>query len=140
MPKFAVLVHGSKESETGKMPTTEELTEMGAFNKQLLDAGVLIDANGFLASSKGARVSFSEGSEPTVKSGPFELENLVAGYWILKLDSLEQVIEWAKKIPFKEGSVDIRKIAGAEDFGDAMTEELKQQEEEMRKKQEQQKV
>jgi hypothetical protein len=109
---------------------------MGAFNKPFWDAGVMLDANGLLASSNGARINFSEGSEPTVKRGPFELENLVAGYWVLKLDSIEQVIEWAKKIPFKKGSVEIRKVAGPEDFGDAMTEELRQQEDEMRKKQE----
>lgn len=118
------------------MPSTEELAEMGAFNKPFWDAGVMLDADGFLASSKGARINFSEGSEPTVKRGPFELENLVAGYWILKLDSIEQAIEWAKKIPFKKGSVEIRKVAGLEDFGGAMTEELKQQEDEMRKKEE----
>jgi hypothetical protein len=118
------------------MPSTEELTEMGAFNKPFRDAGVMLDADGFLASSKGARINFSEGSEPTVKRGPFELENLVAGYWMLKLDSIEQAIEWAKKIPFKKGSVEIRKVAGPEDFGSAMTEELKQQEDEIRKKQE----
>ena len=118
------------------MPTTEELTEMGAFNKQMQDAGVMLAGDGFLASSKGARINFSEGSEPTVKRGPFELENLVAGYWLLKLDSIEHVIEWAKKIPFKKGSVEIRRVAGLEDFGDAMTEELKQQEDEMKKKQE----
>lgn len=118
------------------MPSTEELTEMSAFNKPSWDAGVILHADGFLASSKGARINFSEGSEPTVKRGPFELENLVAGYWVLKLDSIEQVIEWAKKIPFKKGSVEIRKVAGPEDFGGAMTEELKQQEDEIRKRQE----
>lgn len=104
------------------MPTTEELTEMIAFNSQFRETGVLLDADGFLASSKGARLNFSEGSEPTVTHGPFELENLVAGYWKLKLDSIEQAIEWAKKIPFKKGSVEIRRVAGPEDFGNAMTE------------------
>lgn len=121
------------------MPSTEELAEMGAFNKPYWESGVIVAADGFLASSNGFRVNFSEGSEPTVKRGPFELENLVAGYWILKLDSIEEVIEWAKKIPFKKGSVEIRKVAGPEDFGGAFTEELKQQHEELRKKLEEQK-
>src|ERR1700761_73244 len=107
------------------MPSTAELAEMGAFNKPFAEAGVIHDADGFLASSKGARLIFSEGSEPAVKRGPFELENLVAGYWKLELDSLEQVIEWAKKIPFKKGSVEIRKVAGPEDFGEAFTPELR---------------
>jgi len=136
MPKFIVLVHASKESEAGQIPTTEEFAEMGAFNKPHVESGVILDADGFLASSKGVRLNFSEGSAPTVKHGPFGLENLVAGYWLLKLDTIEEVIEWAKGIPFKKGSVEIRKVAGLEDFGDAFTEELKQEEEEMRKKQE----
>jgi hypothetical protein len=109
---------------------------MMAFNKPFWDAGVMLEGDGFLPSSNGARLNFSEGSDPTVKHGPFEFENLVAGYWILKLDSIEQAIEWAKKIPFKKGSVEIRSVAGPEDFGGAMTEELKQQLDEMRKKQE----
>jgi hypothetical protein len=108
---------------------------MGAFNAQLVDTGALLDANGFLPSSKGSRVLFAKDTPPQVKKGPFALENLVAGYWILQLESIEQAIEWAKKIPFREGSVDIRKIADEEDFGDAMTEELKGQQEEMRRKQ-----
>lgn len=107
------------------MPSADELAEMGAFNKPFRDTGVILHADGFLASSKGARINFSEGSEPAVKRGPFELKNLVAGYWVLKLDSIEQVIEWAKKIPFKKGSVEIRRVAGPEDFGGAMPEELK---------------
>jgi len=133
MPTFIVFVHASKESEAGEMPQTEEFAEMSAFNKPFVDNGVIRDADGLLASSKGARLHFSEDSKPTVKRGPFELENLVAGYWKLELDNIEQVIEWAKKIPFKKGSVEIRKVAGPEDFGDAMTPELMKQEDEMRK-------
>ena len=102
------------------MPTSEELAEMGAFNKPYRESGVVLEANGFLASSMGARLHFSEDAEPSVKRGPFELENLVTGYWILRLDSLEQVIEWAKKIPFKKGSVEICEVA------DAATGQLKQ--------------
>lgn len=107
------------------MPTTEEFAAMRAFNQPFQDSGVILDADGLLASSKGARISFSESSEPTVKRGPFELENLVAGYWKLQLDSIEQVIEWAKKIPFKKGSVEIRQVPSREDYGQLITEELK---------------
>ncbi|KIW63744.1 hypothetical protein PV04_08723 [Phialophora macrospora] len=136
MPKFVVLVHASKESEAGQMPTTEELAEMGAFNKPAVDAGIILSADGFLPSSTGARVTFHDGgiAEPTVTRGPFALENLVAGYWVVQFGSLDEVVEWAKKIPFKKGgSVQIRRVAGPEDFGDALTPEIKQQEEEMRK-------
>ena len=90
---------------------------MGAFNKPYKDAGVMIEGEGFLASSKGVRLSFSQGSEPTVTPGPFGLENLVSGYWKLKLDSIEEAIDFAKKIPFRDGSVEIRKVADEEDFG-----------------------
>lgn len=115
------------------MPTTQELSEMGEFNTQLANAGVLLAGEGLLHSAKGARVTFSD-SAPAVQNGPFPVDNLVAGYWLLKLDSLEEAISWAKKIPFKEGSVEIRKVAGMEDFGDALTDDLKAKEEELRKK------
>lgn len=94
------------------MPITEQFTEMHNFNKPANDAGLLV-------SSKGARLDFSKDAEPVVKPGPFGLENLVTGYWIVRFISIEEVVEWAKGIPFKKGSVQIRKIAGPEDFGDA---------------------
>ncbi len=158
MPKFAVLVHASKESEASQvserpsephglpgttisdisyqMPKSSEFDEMDAFNKPYFASGAIIDADGFLASSKGTRVTFSEGSEPKLTPGPFELGNLVAGYWILKLESMEEAIKFAKGIPFKSGGVDIRQIAGPEDFGDALTEEQKERWGEERTKQE----
>lgn len=142
MPNFIVFVQASKESEEGQVSidtwdpfphcfkvnliltlnlqqtaTKEQFAEMHAFNKIYRDSGALIDANGLLPSSTGARVSYSEESEPVVKCGPFELENLVAGYWVLKLDSIEEAIEFAKKVPFKGGSVQIRKIAGPDECG-----------------------
>jgi len=125
--KFIVFVIGSEDSESGKMPTTEEFAEMSAFNKPAQDAGIMVDAAGLVRSSKGAKLNFSEGSEPSVQHGPFGLENLVAGFWIVKFNSIEEVIEWAKGIPFKKGSVQIRKIAGAEDFGDSLPEDVKRQ-------------
>ena len=109
------------------MPKPGELDEMHAFNRPYFESGVILHADGFLASSKGARVTFSEGSEPSITNGPFELENLVAGYWILKLDNIDEAIKFAKGIPFKNGGVDIRQIAGPEDFGDELTEEQKKQ-------------
>jgi hypothetical protein len=133
MPKYIVFVHASAESEAGKIPTTEELKEMSSFNQELVDAGIMIAGEGLLSSSKGTRLKYSTDSSPTLQKGPFDLVNLVAGYWVWKLDSMEDAIEWAKKIPLKEGSVDIRKIAGPEDFGEVFTDELKDKEEEMRK-------
>jgi hypothetical protein len=133
MGKFIIFVHASAESEKGKMPSTQEFAEMGAFNTELSNAGVLITADGLLQSAKGMRVTFSD-TEPQVQNGPFQLENLVSGFWILKLDNIEQAVAWAKKIPFKTGSVDIRKIAGPEDFGAEFTEDLKAKEEELRRK------
>jgi hypothetical protein len=113
------------------MATPDELAEMGAFNKPYRDNGVIHEAAGFLASTHGARVVFNKGSDqPTVKRGPFGLENLVAGYWVLNLNSIEQAIEWAKKIPFKTGSVEIRKMAAPEDFGDPTAAELIKQQQE----------
>jgi glutathione S-transferase len=123
------------------MPTTEELADMNAFNKPSVDAGIIVSADGFLPSSTGTLVTFNSNgdgdggnAEPTVTRGPFALDNLVSGFWIVQLGSIDEAVEWAKKIPFKKGgSVQIRKVAGPEDFGDALTPEIKQQEEEMRK-------
>ena len=131
MGKYVIFVHASADSEAGKMPTTEEFAEMGAFNTELKNAGALLFADGLLQSAKGARVSFSD-SEPRVQNVPFPGEDLVAGFWILKLDSLDEAIAWAKKIPFKKGSVEIRKIAGPEDFGANLTDELRAKESELR--------
>jgi hypothetical protein len=134
MPKFAVLVAASTSAESGKMPTIQELSEMMVFNEQLRQAGVMLSAEGFLASSKGARVNFRPDGPPKPEYGPFGLDNLVAGYWIWKLDALEQAIEWAGKIPFKEGRVEIRQVAGEDDFGTEVVGELNKKKEELRKK------
>jgi hypothetical protein len=125
MPKFAVLVSASAEAEAGKMPTTQELTEMTSFNDELRKAGVLLLADGFLSSSNGARVHFNPDGSSKVEHGPFGLDNLVAGFWVWKLDSLEQAVEWASKIPFTKGRVEIRRIAGEEDFGPNLTDALR---------------
>lgn len=109
------------------MPNESELAEMGAFNKPYFDSGVILHADGFLASKTGARVNYTKDAPPTVTPGPFGLGNLVAGYWILKLNTFEEALDFAKKVPFKEGSVEVRQVAGVEDFGDALSEEAKAQ-------------
>jgi len=115
MGKFIILVHANADAEAGKEPPIQEMIDMGAFNTELTNSGVLLAADGLTESAKGARVTFSD-TNPQVQNGPFPLENLVARFWVLKLDSLEEAVAWAKKIPFKTGSVEIRKIADPEDF------------------------
>ncbi len=121
-----MIVKANEESEAGIMPTEEQLAEMGTYNEQLVKAGMLLDGAGLHASSDGARVKFS-GGKPTVIPGPFgEPESLLAGYWIIKADSKEEAIEWAKRIPFKEGEVELRRFFEPEDFvqGPAMEREM----------------
>jgi hypothetical protein len=133
MPKFAVFVFASQSSETGIMPTVDELSEMMTFNNELRHAGVLLAAEGFLASSKGARINFSPKGPSKPEYGPFGLDNLIAGYWFWQLETLEQAIEWAGKIPFKEGRVEIRRVADEEDFGTEARDFLKKKREELEK-------
>jgi hypothetical protein len=130
--RFMMLVKASKESEAGVLPSQQELTEMGAYNEELVKAGVLLAADGLQASSKGARVRFS-GGRPTVTDGPFaETKELVAGYWIIQVKSREEAVEWARRVPFQEGEIEIRQVFEAEDFGDEFTPELREQEERLR--------
>jgi len=130
-----VLVKANKDSEAGKMPDTKLLTEMGAFNEALSNAGVLVSADGLRPSSQGKRVKFN-GSERLVTDGPFpETKELVAGYWIWKVKSIQDAVEWLKKAPFGGGTeVEIRPVGEIEDFGDALTPELRAQEERQRKR------
>ena len=127
--RFIVMVKASKESEAGQMPTAEELRPMGAFNEQLVKAGVMLAAEGLQPSSKGVRIKFS-GSKPTVTDGPFaETKELVAGFWLLQVKSKEEVIEWIKRAPFKNNEeVEIRQVFEAEDFGEALAPEVKEYE------------
>jgi hypothetical protein len=119
MGKFILFVHASAESEAGTLPTQEEMTEMSAFNDKLREAGTIYDMGGLVATKTfGTRVQFSEESDsPRVEPGPFELENLISGFWIVELPSFEEAVAWAKKVPFKKGAVTVRKVAGPEDFG-----------------------
>lgn len=126
MPKFMVFVHASEDSEAGKWGAPEEFEDMGAFNKPYMDSGAIIECDGLAASSKGVRVNFKEGSEPTITKGPFALENLVTGYWVLQLENFEQALEFAKKVPFKKGSVEVRPVISADEISSWLEEQKKQ--------------
>jgi hypothetical protein len=132
--RVMVIVKSNKElEEEGKLPSREELAEMGKFNEELAKAGVMLAGEGLHASSKGARVRFS-GKQRTVIDGPFaETKELVAGFWLWQVRSLQEAIEWLKRAPFQEGEVEIRQVFEAEDFGDEFTPELREQEERVRK-------
>ena len=130
--RFMVIVKASKDSEAGVLPSPKLLTEMGKYNEELAKAGVMLAGEGLQASSKGARVRFS-GSDRSVINGPFDLaKDLIAGFWIFQVKSKEEAIEWAKRIPFTEGEIEIRQVFEAEDFGPSLTPEVKEQEERVR--------
>ena len=134
--RFMVMVKASTDSEAGVMPTEQALAEMGKFNEELVKAGVLLAGEGLHPSSRGARVRFS-GSKRTVIDGPFaETKELVAGFWILQCKSKEECVEWIKRcpnpMPGQESEIEIRQVFEAEDFGEAFTPELREQEERIR--------
>ncbi|HLY75132.1 MAG TPA: YciI family protein, partial [Planctomycetota bacterium] len=127
--RFMVLVKADKNSEAGIMPSREILTAMGKYNEELVKAGVMLGADGLHPSSKGARVKF-EGSKRTVIDGPFaESKELIAGYWIWKVGSRQEAVDWLKRAPFDGGTeVELRQIFELEDFGAELTPELREQE------------
>jgi hypothetical protein len=128
--RVIVLVKASEESEAGVMPSEAELTEMGKFNEELVNAGILLAGEGLHPTSKGIRVQFPERK---VVDGPFtETKELVAGYWVLQVKSMDEAVEWIKRAPFQEGDVEIRPVFEADDFGEAFTPELREQEERLR--------
>ena len=130
--RFMVTVKATPESEAGVLPSTELLTTMGQYNEELVKAGVLLAGEGLHPSAKGVRVRFA-GSTRTVVDGPFaETKELVAGFWLWQVNSLEEAIEWLKRAPFKEGEVEIRQVFEADDFGPEFTPELREQEERLR--------
>jgi hypothetical protein len=131
--RFMVIVKADKNSEAGIMPSKQPLTDMGKFNEQLVKAGVMLAGEGLQPSSKGKRVRFS-GGKHTVIDGPFtETKELVAGFWIWKVNSMEEAVEWIKRSPFDGGAeIEIRQIFEAEDFGAEFTPELRAQEERLR--------
>jgi hypothetical protein len=133
--KFMVLVKATADSEAGVMPSEQQLTEMGQYNEELVKAGIMQAGEGLHPSSKGARVHFS-GKNRTVIDGPFsETKELVAGFWIWKCASLQEAIEWAKRCPNPmpgDSELEIRQAFAAEDFEEAFTPELREQEERLR--------
>ena len=131
--RFMVIVKSNEDTENGVMPTEQELAEMGAFNEQLVKAGVMLAGEGLHPSSKGARVRFDKDGNSTVIDGPFaETKELVAGFWILEVSSREEVIEWIRKAPFKDDELEIRQVFSSDDFGDAFTPELREEEDRLR--------
>ena len=130
--RFMLIVKATKDSEAGVLPSQELLAEMGQYNEQLVKAGVMLAGEGLQASSKGARVTFS-GDTRTVIDGPFaETKELVAGFWLIQVKSRDEAIEWVKRVPFRDGVVEIRQVFEAEDFGPALTPELREAEERLR--------
>ena len=133
--RVMVLIKANEDSEAGVMPSEELLTEMGAYNEELVKAGVMLDGDGLKPSSEGARVRFS-GSQRTVIDGPFvETKELIAGYWIWQVESLDEAIEWVKRCPNPmgvESEIEIRPLFEAEDFSEEFTPELREQEERLR--------
>jgi hypothetical protein len=132
-----VIVRASRETEAGVMPSEQLLRDMGNYNEQLVNAGIMEAGEGLHPSAKGARVRFS-GAKRTVIDGPFtETKELVAGFWIWKVKSLQEAIEWVKKCPNptgEESEIEIRPIFEADDFGESFTPELRAQEERLREK------
>jgi hypothetical protein len=123
--RFMMIVKANKDSEAGVLPDEAMLTKMGKFNEELVNAGVLVDATGLQASSKGARVKFAKDGKVTVIDGPFaETKELIAGYWIINVKSLQEAIDWAKKSPNPHGdgaetAIEIRQFFEMEDFGES---------------------
>ena len=133
--RFMLMVRATQDSEAGVMPSEEILTAMGKYNEELVKAGVLLAGEGLHPSSRGARVRFS-GSRRTVIDGPFaETKELIAGFWLIQVKSLEEAIEWVKRCPNPfdgESDIEIRRVFEAEDFGAEFTPELREQEERLR--------
>ena len=133
--RFMAIVKSTPDSEAGVMPTEELLRQMGDFNEEMVKAGVMLAGKGLAPSSKGARVEFG-GEQAAVKDGPFaETKELIAGFWIMECDSLDDAVEWIKRTPNPDGvhgEIEIRQVASAEDFGEEFTPELREQEERLR--------
>ncbi len=132
--RFMILLKADKTTESGALPDEKLLTEMGKYNEELVKAGVMLAGEGLHPSSKGARVKFS-GADRSVIDGPFpETKELLAGFWIFKVNSLQEAVDWVKKCPNPlqgEAEIEIRQIFEAEDFGEAFTPELREQEKRM---------
>jgi hypothetical protein len=132
--RVMVIVSATADSEAGRLPSADELTQMGKFNEELIKAGVMLAGEGLQASSRGVRVKFG-GGKSTVIDGPFtESKELIAGFWLWQVKSIEEAVEWIRRSPFRKGSetVEIRRVFEAEDFGDNATPEVRAREEKLR--------
>jgi hypothetical protein len=132
--RVMVIVKATKDSEAGVLPSQELLSEMGQFNEQLVKAGVMLAGEGVQSSAKGVRVKFG-GGKSTVIDGPFaETKELIAGFWLWQVRSLEEAVEWIRRSPFRKGNeeIEIRRVFEAQDFGDNLTPELRAQEQRQR--------
>jgi hypothetical protein len=117
--RFMMIVKADQRSEAGVLPTEQELADMAQYNEQLVKAGVMLAGEGLQASSKGAKVRY-DGGKRTVIDGPFtEAKELIAGFWLIQVKSKEEAIEWAKRVPFTEGEVELRQVFELEDFGES---------------------
>lgn len=133
--RVMVLVKEDEQSEAGQLPPEELFVEMSKFNEQLLNAGVMLAADGLAPSSKGKRVAFGLDGSTTVKDGPFaEAKELVAGFWIWQVSSLDEAVQWIKRSPFRGTEIELRPIMETEDFGDQLPEEVRRSEQRMREK------
>jgi hypothetical protein len=134
--RVMVIVKATEQSETGVMPSEQLLTDMGKYNEELVKAGVMLAGEGLQPSAKGKRVAFS-GNNRTVTDGPFaETKELIAGYWMWQVKSIDEAVEWVKRCPHphpgQEGVIEIRPVFEAEDFGAEFTPELREQEQRLR--------
>lgn len=133
MPRFVALVKASPESEAGELPSTDMLEEMTRYNEELVKAGVMLAGEGLHPSSNGVRINYGGATSPTVTDGPFaEAKELVAGFWIIQARDLAEAVEWLKRAPFQDGEVEIRQVFEDDDFGDALTPELREAEQRLR--------
>ena len=133
--RVLVLVKEDEQAEAGQLPPDEVFIEMTKFNEQLLNAGVMLAADGLAPSSKGKRVAFDVDGSTSVKDGPFtEAKELVAGFWIWQVSSMDEAVEWIKRSPFRGTEIELRQIMETEDFGDQLPEEVRRKEQQMREK------
>ena len=132
--QFMVVVKANKDTEAGVMPSTELLAAMGKFNEEMVNAGVIKAGEGLHPTSRGARIKYAGGGQATASKGPFPLSSdLIAGFWVIETKSLDEAIGWMKRAPMLPGDeVDIRQVFTSDDFGDALTPELREQEERLR--------
>jgi hypothetical protein len=134
--RFMVIVKATADSEAGKMPSNELLTAMTQYNEELVKAGVMLAGEGLHPSSRGARVRFNRDGSTSVVDGPFaETKELIAGYWLIQVSSLEEAIEWVRRVPHpdrEESEIEIRQVFEVDDFGDELTPELREKDAQLR--------